>query len=84
MHSKTHYKLPFKSSKISTVSVKIIFFLNTTLPREHYQIYFTIFKLPNWRSKNYKTVQTLELNELSYTLTAADRWDLLDRGPTRQ
>ena len=44
MHSKTHFKSPFKSSKISTVSVNIIFFLNTTLPKEHYQIYFTIFE----------------------------------------
>ena len=44
MHSKTHFKSPFKSPKISTVSVKIIFFLNTTLPKEHYQIYFTIFE----------------------------------------
>ena len=44
MHSKSHFKFQFKSSKISTVSVKIIFFLNTSLPKEHYQIYFTIFE----------------------------------------
>ena len=44
MHSKTHFKLPFKSSKISIVSVNAIFFLNTKLPKEHYQIYFTIFE----------------------------------------
>ena len=44
MHSKTHFKFLFKSAKISTVSVKIIFLLNTTLPKEHYQIYFTIFE----------------------------------------
>ena len=44
MHSKTHFKFPFKSSKISTVSINTIFFLNTRLPKEHYQIYFTIFE----------------------------------------
>ena len=40
MNLKTHFKFQFKSSKIST-SVNIIFFLNTTLPKEHYKIYFT-------------------------------------------
>ena len=44
MHSKTHFKFPFNSAKISTVSVNTIFLLNTTLPKEHYQIYFTIFE----------------------------------------
>ena len=44
MHSKTQFKFLFKSAKISTVSVKTIFLLNTTLPKEHYQIYFTIFE----------------------------------------
>ena len=40
MHLKTHFKSLFKSAKISTVSAKIIFLLNTTLPSEHYKIYF--------------------------------------------
>ena len=31
MHSKTHFKSPFKSSKISTELANIIFFINTTL-----------------------------------------------------
>ena len=44
MHSKTHFKSPFKSSKISTELANLIFFLNTTLPEEHYQIYFKIFE----------------------------------------
>ena len=44
MHSKTHFKFLFKSAKISNVSVKIIFFLNASLPKEHYQIYFIIFE----------------------------------------
>jgi len=43
MYSKAHFKSLFKSPKISTVNVKNIFFLNTTLPEEHPQIYFTIF-----------------------------------------
>jgi len=42
MHSKAHLKSLFKSTKISTVNVKDIFFLNTTLLKEHYNIYFTI------------------------------------------
>jgi len=44
MHSKTHFKSLFKTPKISTVSVKNIFFLNTSLPKEHYTIYCTIFE----------------------------------------
>ena len=44
MHSKTHFKSLFKYPKISTVNVKNIFFLNNKLPKEHYQIYFTIFE----------------------------------------
>ena len=68
MHSKTHFKSLFKSLKISTVNVKNIFFLNTTLPKEHYTIYCTILKLPNWRYKNHKTIQNLESNDLSYLL----------------
>ena len=41
MQSKAHFKSLFKSPKLSTVNVKNIFFLNTTLPKEHYKIYFT-------------------------------------------
>ena len=44
MHSKTYFKSLFKSPKISTVNVKNVFFLNTTLPKEYNQIYFTIFE----------------------------------------
>ena len=44
MLSKTHFKFPFKSAKNSTVSVNTIFLLNTKLPKEHYQIDFTIFE----------------------------------------
>ena len=41
MHSKAHFKSLFKSPKLYTVNVQNIFFLNTTLPKEHYKIYFT-------------------------------------------
>ena len=68
MHSKTHFKSLFKSSKNSTVSAKNIFFLNTTLPKEHYKFIAQFFKLPNWRYKNHKTIQNLESNDLSYLL----------------
>ena len=61
MHLKTHFKSLFKSPKISTINVNNIFFLNTTLPKEHYQIYFTIFEATKLeRSKNYKTHSNLE------------------------
>ena len=84
MHSKTHFKFPFKSSKISTVSIKTIFFLNTRLPKEHYQIYFTIFEATKLEIQLLQNSTKSGIIELSYTLTAADRWDPLDRGPTRQ
>ena len=84
MHSKTHFKFPFKSSKISTVSIKTIFFLNTRLPKEHYQIYLTIFEATKLEIQLLQNSTKSGINELSYTLTTADRWDPLDRGPTRQ
>jgi len=84
MHSKTHFKFLFKSAKISTAGVNIIFFLNTTLPKEHYQIYFTIFEATKLEIQILQNSTKSGINELSYTLTAADRWDPLDRGPTRQ
>ena len=81
MHSKTHVKFPFKSSKISTVSIKTIFFLNTTLPKEHYQIYFTIFEATKLEIQILQNSTKSRINELSYTLTAADQWNPLVRGP---
>ena len=81
MHSKTHFKFPFKSSKISIVSVKNIFLLNTTLPTEHYQIYFTIFEATKLEIQILQNSTKSRINELSYTLTAADRWDPQVRRP---
>ena len=43
MHSKAHFKSLFKSPEISTVEAKNIFLLNTTLPKQHNHINFTIF-----------------------------------------
>ena len=82
MHSKTHFKTLFKSPKISTVSVKIIFFLNTTLPKEHYQIYFTIFEATKLEIQILQNSTKSGINGLSYTLTAADWWDPLTEDPT--
>ena len=81
MQSKTHFKSLFKSPKISTVNVKNIFFLNTTLPKEHYQIYFTIFEATKLKIQNSQKNSKTGSNELSHTLTVADRWDPLVRGP---
>ena len=83
MHSKTHFKSPFKSPKISTANASIIFFINTTLPKEHYQIYFTIFEPTKLEIQILQNSSKSGINELSYTLTAADRWDLLTEDPTR-
>ena len=81
MPSKTHFKSLFKSPKIFTVNVKNIFFLNTTLLKEHYQIYFTIFEATKLKIQNSQKNSKTGSNELSHTLTVADRWDPLVRGP---
>ena len=81
MHSKAHFKSLFKSPEISTVEAKNIFFLNTTFPKEHLQIYFTIlgaFKLKIGKSQKKSKTGS---NELSFTTAVADRWDPLVRGP---
>ena len=57
MHSKAHLKSLFKPPKISTVEAKNLFFLNTTLPKEHNHIYFTILgdtklKIQNSQNKS--------------------------------
>ena len=76
MHSKAHFKSLFNSPKISTVQVKNIFFLNTTLPNEHYKIYFT--NLGATKLKIQKSQITLEsgIFELALNTAVADRWDL--------
>ena len=79
MHSKAHFKSLFKSPKISTVETKNIFFLNTTLPKEHSQIYFT--NLGATKLKIQKSQITLEsgIFELALNTAVADRWDPLVR-----
>ena len=76
MHSKAHFKSLFNSPKISTVQVKNIFFLNTTLSNEHYKIYFT--NLGATKLKIQKSQITLEsrIFELALNTAVADRWDL--------
>ena len=83
MHAfKNTFQISIKSPKISTVSVKIIFFLNTTLPKEHYQIYFTIFEATKLEIQILQNSTKSGINGLSYTLTAADWWDPLTEDPT--
>ena len=43
MHLKTHFKFQFNSSKTSTTSVHVIFFLNTTLQYDPNKIGATQF-----------------------------------------
>ena len=79
MHSKTHFKFPFKSSKISTVSIKTIFFLNTRLPKEHYQIYFTIFEATKLEIQLLQN--SIETWNICTILLLNGHWQA---GPTRQ
>ena len=52
MHSKAHFKSLFKSLEISTVEAKNIFLLNTTLPKQHNHIYFTILGATKLKIQN--------------------------------
>ena len=79
MHSKTHFKFSFKSSKISTVSIKNIFFLNTRLPKEHYQIYFTIFEATKLEIQLLQN--SIEIWNICTILLLNGHWQA---GPTRQ
>ena len=70
MHSKAHFKSIFKSPEISTVEPKNVFFLNTTLPKQHNHIYFKIFR--NSQIKDTKITKHMKLgfksekNELAF------------------
>ena len=77
MHSKTPFKFLFKSAKISTVSVKTIFFLNTTLPKEHYQIYFTNFGCPELNLPIFKVAHKTKNECTGFFPTVADNRDPL-------
>ena len=79
MHSKAPLKSLFKSPEISTVEAKNIFLLNTTLPKQHSHIYFTI--LGATKLKIQKSQITLEsgIFELALNTAVADRWDPLVR-----
>ena len=75
MHSKAYFKFQFKSSRISTTSVHVIFFPNTTLHQDPNKIRTTTFgstKLQIWILQN--SLQT-GINELTYEYTATDVWD---------
>ena len=81
MHSKAHFKSLFKSPEISTVETKNIFFLNTTLPKEHNHIYFTILGAPKLMIQNSQNKTKTGTFELAYNTAVADRWDPVVRGP---
>ena len=81
MHSKAHFKSLFKSPEISTVESKNIFFLNTTLPKQHNHIYFKILGAPKLVIQNSQNKSKTGTNELSFTTAVADWWDPVVRGP---
>ena len=81
MHSKAHLKSLFKSPEISTVEPKNIFFLNTTLPKQHNHIYFKILGAPKLMIQNSQNKSKTGTFELAYNTAVADRWDPLVGGP---
>ena len=52
MHSKAHLKSLFKSPEIPTVETKNVFFLNTTLPKQHNHIYLNILGTTKLKIQN--------------------------------
>ena len=81
MHSKAHFKSLFKSPEISTVETKNIFFLNTTLPKQHNHIYFKILGATKLKIQKSQITLESEIFELAYSTSVADRWDPSVRGP---
>ena len=75
MYSKAHFKSLFKSPEISTVESKNIFFLNTTLLKQHNHIYFKILGAPKLMIQNSQNKSKTGSNELSFTTAVADWWD---------
>ena len=75
MRLKTHFKFLFNSSKISTSSVHVIFFLNTRLHHDPNKIGITPFGSTNLEiyilQNNIKT----GIFELSYCSTVTNVWD---------
>ena len=84
MYLKTHFKFPFKSSKNSTTKASIIFFINTTLLKEHYKISFTIFESTQLHLSIFKDAHKTENKRASFFTAVADRRDLRNSDPTCQ
>ena len=81
MHSKTHFKFQFNSSKFSTTSVHVVFFLNTRPPCESNKIGSTQFGSTNWElQKSQISIQNC-IFELAYWVWLTDNRDPLVRGP---
>ena len=77
MYSKAHFKSLFKSLEISTIEPKNIFFLNTTLPKQHNHIYFIILGATKLEIQNSQNKSKTGIFELAYNTAVADRWDPL-------
>ena len=81
MHLKTHFKFPFKSSKNSTTKASIIFFINTTLLKEHYKIWFTNFGSPELNLSNFKDAHKTRNKWTSFCTAVTDNGDPLVSRP---
>ena len=66
MHSKTLFKFLFNSSKFSTISVHVIFFLNTRPPYESNKIVSTPFGSTNLELRNLQNSTKTRIFELSF------------------
>ena len=72
MHSKAHFNSLFKSPKISTVSAKVIFLINTKLPNEHYKIYFTNLGATKLKIQKSQITLESEIFELAYSTSVSE------------
>ena len=81
MHLKTHFKFQFKSSRISTTSVHVIFFLNTKLHHDANKIVSTQFGSTNLEIYILQNSIKNWINELAFEYTVTVSWVHLSAGP---
>ena len=81
MHSKTHFKFQFKSSRISTTSVHVIFFLNTKLHHDTKKIGSTQFGSTNLEIYILQNSIKNWINELAFEYTVTVRGVHLSASP---
>ena len=75
MHQKKHFKFQFNSSRNSTTSSLIIFFLNTTLHQHPHKIGTTQFGSTKLHLSFFKVGIQISKNELAFYSTDTDRRD---------